>query len=74
MFQDIVYFRYGNKNIMISKNIGVPLAHLAPLHRRPMIKQKNCKKIKSVRRKKNKKKENIENGIIIIFLVILEAR
>ena len=30
MFQDIVYCRYGNKDIMISKNIVVAIAPLAP--------------------------------------------
>ena len=31
VFQDILYSRCGNKNIMISKNIGLAIAPLAPL-------------------------------------------
>ena len=35
LFQDIVYFLCGNKNIMISKNIMVAIAQLSPLPRSP---------------------------------------
>ena len=42
VFQDIVYCRCGNKSIMISKNIGVAIAPLAPLLRGPWLKRTNC--------------------------------
>ena len=42
LFQDIVYFLCGNKNIMISKNIMVAIAQLSPLPRSPWLNRKNC--------------------------------
>ena len=42
LFQDIVYFLCGNKNIMISKNIMVAIAQLSPLLRSPWLNRKNC--------------------------------